>query len=490
MPAWVIAVAILVFSATVVPAGAEDSPTYNEDVGSILLDNCASCHRPNQVAPMPLLSYQDVRPWARAIKAKVQAREMPPWFADPRFGEFSNDPSMTDEEIATVVAWVDAGAPEGDGVAPEPPQFSDAGWSHPSGLAPDFIYELPIEWHIDAEGETPNFNLYTPLPFDDVMWVSGTQVHPGNPTATHHITTRLRNIPAGMKVGTGPAWPGGPTTDYALVRYPDADQKAADADVFQEEAERFARGEDSDADNTAFGLYVPGYGPELVGEGQVRSRLRGDLFSHIKWNLHYTATGRPETARPSVGAWTASEPDNVTLERRQLLAKEYTSEGKTLVAPPPLSPEEAREAARRHEVNQGLNSLLAPIPPHAANWTVTGIGAFQNDSLLRDVWIHAHIRGKDFTCVLTYPDGREEILLRVPSYSFDWQYRYYFAEPVFAPAGSTFKVISRYDNSRANRANPAPHRPTYWSEQSWDDMFVVNAGYTLAEDGETGAGDN
>ena len=171
--------------------------------------------------------------------------------------------------------------------------------------------------------------------------------------------------------------------------------------------------------------------------------------------------------------------------------QEYTSEGKTLVAPQ-LSPEEQRALARGIAVNQNLNPLLAPIPPHDANWTVTGIGAFQNDAFLQDVWFHAHVRGHDFTAVLTYPDGREEILLRVPNYSFDWQYKYYFTEPPFVPAGSTLKVLGRYDNSRANRLNPAPHRPAYWSEQSWDDMFVVNAGYTLAADekGKTGAGEN
>ena len=477
-----IAAAILIFSVTVVPAGAEP-PTYNQDVGSILLDNCASCHRPNQVAPMSLLNYQEVRPWARAIKVKVQAREMPPWFADPRFGEFLNDTSMTNDDIATVVAWVDAGAPEGDGVAPDPPQFSDAGWSHPSGLDPDFIFELPVEWHIEADAETPNINLYTPLPFDDPMWVTLTEVHPGNRTVTHHITTQLRNIPPGMKVGTGPAWPGGPTTDYALVPDPDADETAYAAR--REEAERFARGESAGVGSAGFGLYVPGKGPELLGEGQVQA-IRGDLFSHLKWNLHYQATGRPETARPAVAAWTASEPEDVRLERHLLLVKEYLSEGKTLVAPE-LSPEEARKQALGFEVNQNLNPLLDPIPPHAANWTVTGIGAFQNDSMLQDLWFHAHTRGKDFTAILTFPDGREEIMLRVPNYSFDWHYRYYLSEPRFVPAGSTIKVIGRYDNSRANRVNPAPHLPTYWSEQSWDDMFQMSAGYTLAADE---AGDN
>ncbi len=181
---------VMALSLTPAPArAAAETPTYNQDVGPILLSNCASCHRPNQIAPMPLLSYKDARPWARAIKAKVEAREMPPWFADPRFGEFSNDTSLSTDEIATISAWVDAGAPEGDGPAPVPPRFSEAGWSHPSGLDLDYIYEAPFEWQIDADGESPNFDLVTPLPLDHEMWVSATEVRPGNLAVTHHITT-------------------------------------------------------------------------------------------------------------------------------------------------------------------------------------------------------------------------------------------------------------------------------------------------------------
>ena len=89
--------------------------------------------------------------------------------------------------------------------------------------------------------------------------------------------------------------------------------------------------------------------------------------------------------------------------------------------------------------------------------------------------------------MLTYPDGREEILLRVPNYQFDWQFEYELAQPLKVPAGSTLKTIARYDNSRANRSNPAPDKETYWSEQSWDDMFLTNAKYIL--DGEE-ANDN
>ncbi len=461
---------------------AEGTPTFNDEVGRILLDNCASCHRPNQVAPMSLLSYRDARPWARAIKSKVVSREMPPWFADPQFGKFSNDPSLSDEEIAAIVAWVDGGAPEGDGLAPEPPRFAEAGWSHPEGLDPDYVIEFPIEWHVDPDGETPNFNLFQPLPFDDVMRVSATQVRPGNYAATHHITTGLVNLPPGTKLGRGPAWPGGPLVDYVPVADPDADPEAiAEAEAAEEADEELTADDRAAAEERArarvgFGPYIPGVGADVARPGQARE-IRGDLFDYIVWNMHYQATGQPETARPAIGAWFAT--DEVTHYQRTLSLDEITSENEQLVAPPPLTPEERRAEAALRRVAQGLNPLLAPIPPHDGNWTVTGIGAFQNDSIIQSLFVHAHLRGKDFTYVLTYPDGREEILMRVPNYDFDWQYEYYLAEPLRVPAGSTLKTVARYDNSRTNRHNPAPNKEVYWSEQSWDDMFLTSANYVI-----------
>ena len=466
------------------PAAAAEPPTYNQDVGAILHENCASCHRPNQVAPMPLLSYRDVRPWARAIKSKVASREMPPWFADPRFGTFSNDMSLDNDEIATIVAWVDAGAPEGDGPALPAPLYSENGWSHPSGAEPDYVIEFPISWEVPADGETPNFNLYTPLPFDDVLQVSATQVRPGNYAATHHITTGLVNLPPGMVLGSGPAWNGGPIVDYVPVTDPDADSDpaATEASAPREARTRGSRTPDPEAlaeaaaQRAGFGPYIPGVGADVTGEGQMRE-IRGDLFDYIIWNLHYQATGKPETARPSVGAWLSAEQS--TQRVRSLGLRETTSEGRQLVAPPPLTPAERRAAAGGRQVGQGLNPLLAAIPPNEANWTVTGIGAFQNDAVIQSLFVHAHVRGNDFTWLLTYPDGREEVLLRVPNYDFDWQFEYELAEPIRVPAGSTVKSIARYDNSRNNRRNPAPHKEVYWSEQSWDDMYLTNVRYTI-----------
>ena len=466
-----VVVAVLALGASAYAA--DNAPTYNHDVGPILHNKCAGCHRPNQVAPMALLTYKEARPWARAIKAKVTAREMPPWFADQRYGKFANDPSLSDAEIATIVKWVDAGAPEGNDPAPKPAPFSAGGWSHPSGRDPDYVIEFPIEWHVAAEGETPNFNLYTPMPFHDNRLVEATQVRPGNYAATHHITTGLVNMPPGMKLGTGPAWPGGPIVDYVPVPDPDAKVDPSKSQALPRNTGEQADGDVARARSAGFGPYIPGVGANVARPGQARE-IRGDLFKYIVWNLHYQATGEPETARPSIGIWWA--PKQETTVVRSLSLREYTSEGQQLVADPPSS---ASKDDLPQQVGQGLNPLLKPIPPHDANWTVTGIGAFQNDAVIQSLFLHMHVRGKDVTFVLTYPDGREEILLRVPNYKFDWQFEYVLANPLKVPAGSTVKAVARYDNSSANKLNPAPHKEVYWSEQSWDDMFLINVKYTL-----------
>src|SRR5882672_2837099 len=102
-------------------APAPVAPTFNADVAPILFAECVTCHRPGEVAPMSLLTYQDARPWARNIKTKVLAHEMPPWPADPQYGRFRNQRALTNRQIDTLVSWVDAGAPQGEGAPPAPP---------------------------------------------------------------------------------------------------------------------------------------------------------------------------------------------------------------------------------------------------------------------------------------------------------------------------------------------------------------------------------
>src|SRR5438067_2707863 len=122
---------------------------FTKDVAPILQRNCQTCHRPGEAAPFSLLTYEQARPWAKAIRAAVLAKKMPPWFADPQFGKFSNDASLYQSDIETLVAWVDAGAPLGDRKhMPAPKQFVE-GWKIPR---PDIVFQLPKPFAVPATG--------------------------------------------------------------------------------------------------------------------------------------------------------------------------------------------------------------------------------------------------------------------------------------------------------------------------------------------------
>lgn len=299
-----------------------------------------------------------------------------------------------------------------------------------------------------------------PLPFNDARLVSATQVLPGNVAATHHITTAVVNMPPGTVLGRGPAWPGGPVVDYVPV--------AAEKGVTVDNTGDRAVVEDDD-DGGGFGAYIPGAGVRVAKPGLARL-IRGDRFHYVRWNLHYQATAQPETARPKIGVWRENE-GSVTNTERSLGLREQTSEGRPVIAD--LS------KPRNVGIASNVNPLLAPIPPNDGHWTVTGINGFQDAVTIHAITLHMHLRGKDVTYLLTYPDGREEVLLRVPNYDFNWQLQYELAEPKKVPAGSTIKAIARYDNSSRNRMNPAPNKEVYWSEQSWDDMFLTSVRYTV-----------
>src|SRR5262249_11948473 len=115
---------LLVLSAAAFAAPAE--VTFHKNVEAIFQKHCQDCHRPGEIGPFSMLSYDQVRPWAKAIKEDVLSKKMPPWPADPHFGKFSNDRTLTKAEIETIVAWVDAKAPEGNQAeAPAPRKFTD-----------------------------------------------------------------------------------------------------------------------------------------------------------------------------------------------------------------------------------------------------------------------------------------------------------------------------------------------------------------------------
>ncbi|MBI4476331.1 MAG: cytochrome c [Acidobacteria bacterium] len=174
------------FEGAVPPAGVTVAsvPTYTKEIAPILNRRCVECHRAGMFAPMALTSYDEVRPWARAIKHQVTTREMPPWSADPRYGEFENDPRLTEQEIATIAAWADQGAPRGDAKdLPPPPVFPD-GWTIGT---PDVVFTMAEEFTIPASDEVPYQYFRIPTNFTEDKWVTAYEVRPGNRAVVHHV---------------------------------------------------------------------------------------------------------------------------------------------------------------------------------------------------------------------------------------------------------------------------------------------------------------
>jgi mono/diheme cytochrome c family protein len=165
-------------------ASALDTPTFVHDVAPILHQNCASCHQPGEIAPMALRSYDEVRPWAKSIAKAVQNRDMPPWDADPGFGPFTNDISLSQDEIDTIVRWTSAGAPRGEGAEPVldlPKTVGD--WKLGE---PDWTYEFD-SFEVAADGSDQFKIVSIETGWEDERWIKAIEILPGDPTVVHHF---------------------------------------------------------------------------------------------------------------------------------------------------------------------------------------------------------------------------------------------------------------------------------------------------------------
>jgi len=196
----IFATALAVIGITAASA-AETPVTFTKDVAPILEARCQICHRAGQIAPMSLMTYQQARPWARSIRQKVLAREMPPWFIDKNIGvqHFSNDVSLTDQEIATIVQWVDAGAPEGNpSDMPPPRQFADGqAWQIGN---PDLIVTLPKDVVVKAKGPDWWPDILVDPGLTEDRYIQAVQIIPtkGRPVI-HHIRTSIVEPEAGTR---------------------------------------------------------------------------------------------------------------------------------------------------------------------------------------------------------------------------------------------------------------------------------------------------
>jgi hypothetical protein len=429
---WIIAVAL--FPATVIAQTSK--PTFGKDIAPIVYAKCAMCHRPGEVAPMSLMSYDEVRPWARAIKNKVVARQMPPWYAEGEHGRWRNDRRLSQVEIDKIVAWVDAGAPRGnDSDMPAPPQYAQ-GWNGPNGTPPDLIIEAPV-MQVPADGESPWLYAYVKLPFEGDVWLAASQVVPGNRGVVHHVMVTSVTLPPDTTI--------------------DAEGRASSPRSSPRAGGAAAAG--PGGFNAA---WEPGLDTALSYGSGVGEHISG---THLLFNLHYQANGHATTDKTRVGLWLRKGPvthattgpgvglgSETFIVNGQELAGKFTAQVTQDILPPGIK-------------------TVPNIPAGSDSYRLTAVLPIREEMVLYSIQPHMHLRGRSMKYTAVYPDGREEELLNVPHYDFNWQINYEFAKPVTLPAGTTVRVEASWDNSTKNKYNPRPDQEVFWGEQSWDEMF-------------------
>jgi hypothetical protein len=409
--------------------GSAPTPTFSADVAPIVYAKCATCHRPGEVAPMSLITYKDVRPWVASIRDKVRSRAMPPWHADRRYGTFRNEQSLTQAEIDTIVMWASAGAPEGNpSHLPALPNFPE-GWQIGT---PDLVFEMPADYQIPATGEIAYQYFEVPTNFAEDRWMQAGEVRAGDRAHVHHIIVYVKDPSRTAQPGVMINRPIMSTVSVAAGSTPpphSGTPRAAGAD------HPVQRTGDQMLVNWAVGEDAPVFLP-----GMAKRIPKG---STLVFQVHYTTNGTPGSDRSRLGLIFAKEPP-------------------------------------RREIRTGMaaNPLFA-IPAGAADHQIEAEVTFTEDVSVWSMHPHMHVRGKDMTYTATYPDGRSQIVLRVPKFDFGWQTDYWLAAPLVLPKGSKLHVSAHYDNSSANRSNPDPTATVRWGDQTWEEMMIGFFTYTV-----------
>jgi mono/diheme cytochrome c family protein len=417
--------------------------TFTRDIAPIFFKNCAECHRPGEGAPFSALSFKDVRPWAKSIREKVLSRQMPPWHADPHYGDFKNNRALTQQEIETVVRWVDDGAQEGDSKdLPPAPSFTD-GWNIGK---PDMIIQIPEE-HTYKPGADQYQYFDVATNFTEDRYITQVEARPGNRKIVHHIlafiippgspnmakmTTEQRYKAMEAALKNSPFYRDG----YLLRVKPD--QPVVD-DACTENYQRGGGGGESILTG-----YAPGRNADQFPPGAVRMIPAG---ATIRFQIHYS---------------------NQTLGG-DAVEKDRSMVGLVFAKEPP----------QRVMVTNSIGNIFFKIPAGAENHRVTACRTLRRDTTVYGLMPHMHLRGKSMEYKVLYPDGKSEILISVPKYDFGWQTNYILKEPKRLPKGSKMIITAYFDNSTKNRFNPDPSAVVRYGEPTYDEMMLAFWDYVV-----------
>jgi mono/diheme cytochrome c family protein len=375
--------------------------SYANEVAPIIQAKCATCHQPGGIGPMPLNTYEQIKGFSPMIREVIRTNRMPPYMADQTVGHFKDDDRLSPDQIKTLVHWIEAGAPRGEGEDPLAKiDFKAADW--PLGK-PDVIVEIP-EFKIPAQGVLDYQRPVVPSVMTEGRWMKATTFRVTDRQAVHHILTGV--VDGNFKTG-------------------------------------------DTATETQWGASLGGYGP---GRGSnINPEDHGVWVppsGGVAFQNHYTPYGRETVEKTQMGMY-------------------FYPKG-----------QEPKYVLR----TMGIFDFSIVIPANTEVHQEHAYLQFPKDAIIYGLTPHAHHRGSSASVSVIYPDGREEMLLSLPRYDFNWQYEYFLKEPLKIPAGT--KVVTRYtyDNSKRNPANPDPNKVVTWGEQSWEEMLATYLHYRWVDE--------
>ncbi len=397
--------------------------TFAKDIAPIFQAKCEECHHKGTAAPMSLVTYQEVRPWARSIKERVVKRNMPPWHIDKSVGiqSFSNDRSLSDEQIETIARWVDTGAPMGNPKdMPAAKQWNDSNdWQLAKQFGQPEMVIKSTPYTMPAHGQDVWWKPVQVVPVDQERWVRAVEIRPGTLAGrkiTHHAVASLqRDDPDSRPAAdddTGMPNPGGILMEWAIGK---------NYDIYRENSGK---------------LLKPG--------------------DQIVWDIHLHAVGE-------------QIKDNVELAL-YLYPKGETPKYKTVLTKFGATPRGSRGIDIRP------NSVAVTQAYHV----------LKQAARLENFQPHMHLRGKAMSMEAIYPDGTTELLSFCNNFNFNWMINYIYtddAAPVL-PKGTIVHITAWHDNTSANPNNPDPNQWVGQGDRTVDEMAHawVNVTYLSDED--------
>ena len=376
--------------------------SYANEVAPILQKSCVPCHSPGNIGPFAMSNYEKVKGWSSTIQEVLLAQRMPPWHADPHYGDFANERGLSSEQAHTLVQWIQQGAPRGEGE--DPLASSSAVPADPWPLGkPDRIVAFSKAEEIPDNGVFEYRYIYARSPFPNNVWLRAAVVKPGNRKAVHHVLVTIM-------------------TPQELQARKSRQGNTAGGGI-----------------DGFFAAFVPGYDSVTFHEGTGKYLPAGSI---MVFQMHYTATGKPESDLTEMGLYLSKEKPKVELKTRSAFNVQFK------------------------------------IPPGESNHETVAEYRFAKEGLLYELMPHMHLRGSWFKYEAMYPNGKSEVLLSVPNYDFKWQHLYRFKEPKRLPAGTRLVCRGGHDNSAQNPDNPDATKTVGFGEQTFDEMFIGYINYS------------